>query len=82
MAEIRSSSGFKDYGARLVGSIPIPAGLVKPAPPFHPLGKIGLMLKRALLAGTVFAVLVGLLAADPMHAASVSMLAALTFVRL
>jgi hypothetical protein len=45
------------------------------------LGKIGLMLKRFLLSGTVFAALVLILAADPMHAASLSLLAALTFVR-
>jgi hypothetical protein len=51
------------------------------APPFHPLGKIGLMLKRFLLSASVFAALVMGLAADPMHAASLSLLAALTFVR-
>jgi hypothetical protein len=39
------------------------------------------MLKRFLLSGTVFAALVMVLAADPMHAASLSLLAALTFVR-
>jgi hypothetical protein len=56
-------------------------GYVMPAPPFHPLGKIGLMLKRFLLSGTIFAALTLGLAADPIHAASLSLLAALTFVR-
>jgi hypothetical protein len=39
------------------------------------------LIKRFLLSSTVFAVLVLGLAADPMHAASLSLLAALTFVR-
>jgi hypothetical protein len=51
------------------------------APPFHQPGEIGLMLKRFLLSASVFAALVMGLAADPMHAASLSLLAALTFVR-
>jgi hypothetical protein len=39
------------------------------------------MLKRLLLSASVFAALVLGLAADPMHSASLSLLAALTFVR-
>jgi hypothetical protein len=40
------------------------------------------MLKRLIMSAAVFAALVLILAADPMHAASLSLLAALTFVRI